>query len=114
MRDFLSKGVIQASAKRLELDELPPHDAEGMLPPRVDGEGLFAPYRISLDHFIDRFATGPDRAQLSASLLAFRRSVHEVLMVSPAMWIAGSFVELRAHQPEDIDAVVFFERTGVW
>lgn len=114
MRRFIAAPAFDRTAKRLELTRLPPHDDKGLLPPIDDEEGHYAPYRVSLETFLARFLVSPARARLCASLLELRRRLHELGMRGTFQWVSGSFVENHPLEPEDMDVVVFFERTGAW
>ncbi len=73
-----------------------------------------APYRASLEQFVARFVTTPERAELVDKFLDYRTALYQYGISEGFQWINGSFVEdieNRApdrHSPADIDVVTFY------
>lgn len=87
----------------------------GVIPPIRPGHELGSPrspYRVSLNQFIDLFATSQERIDILKGFLGFRTLLHSSQIVSGFQWVDGSFMEhVEATQnraPNDLDVVTFF------
>ena len=101
---------------------IPQWDDNKVLPPihpdtpeGQEHESLYrAPYVASLEQFVTRFATTPERIELANKFLDYRVALYQYGISEGFQWINGSFVENiegRApdhRQPKDIDVVTFF------
>ena len=72
-----------------------------------------APYVASLEEFITRFVTTPERGNLMERFLAYRAALHQWDVTQGFQWINGSFVENLEQSsyprpPRDIDVVTFY------
>lgn len=105
--------------ERRPLPPLPPHRADGTLPPTsgVPGEppsiASIAPFPVTLAALLDRLVTTPSRARLARGLIALRARLRELGIGHGFHWIGGSFVRLDA-EPKDIDVVTFHSRPASW
>lgn len=72
-----------------------------------------APYIVSLQELVERFATSPARCKILKGFLAYRRELRAIGIVEGFQWIDGSFVEdieaLDSRAPNDIDLVTFYK-----
>ena len=94
---------------------IPDWNSQGVLPPARPGAGDDsadrAPYRVSLQQLVERFAISPARAALLRSFLDYRSALHSAGIITGFQWVDGSFVEnieaLKGREPNDIDIVTF-------
>ncbi|WP_225922790.1 DUF6932 family protein [Pseudomonas hamedanensis] len=100
---------------------IPEWNAEGVLPPINNNDPIGsdrAPYHVSLEQVVDRFATSPDRCDIFAGYLAHRAELHRMGMDSGFQWLDGSFTEdiemLENRAPRDIDVVTFTDAGNVF
>lgn len=86
-----------------------------MLPPVRPGAGgdsaERAPYRVSLQQLVARFAISPTRAAILQGFLDYRSALHAAGIIVGFQWVDGSFVEnieeLERRQPNDVDVMTF-------
>lgn len=98
---------------------IPQFTPSGALPPfygtatPVVGAGR-APYLVTPDELVARFATSPARNALLSSLFAYRQSLRDLGITDGFHWLDGSFVEdaeaTKGRPPSDIDLVTFARR----
>lgn len=96
---------------------IPSWNVTGVLPPIRPGypghSPKRSPYRVSLSDFVDQFSFSPERIQILQGLLAFRKELHQVGIISGFQWLDGSFLEqievLELRPPQDIDTVTYFD-----
>ena len=107
-------GYLPTAAETIGM--IPAWNSQGVLPPVRPGAGGNsadrAPYRVSLEHLVGRFAVSLDRAQILQGFLDHRAALHQLGIVSGFQWVDGSFAEdietLEARPPNDIDVVAFY------
>jgi hypothetical protein len=100
---------------------IPSFTADGLLPPFLGSSpaviGSRAPFRTSVFHVIDRFATSPERVGILSGLLDYRETLHGLGIVDGFQWLDGSFVEsietIEGRPPGDIDIVTFYRHPAV-
>jgi hypothetical protein len=105
---------VSGLKKCKEASLIPQWNAEGVLPPiNIDDPtgSDRAPYYVSLEQMVDRFATSQDRCDIFAGYLAHRSELHRMGLDSGFQWLDGSFTEdiemLEHRAPRDIDVVTF-------
>lgn len=99
---------------------IPQTNASSVLPPFTGTEpgirAAMSPYESTIQEFVTRFATSPERVAILRGLLAYRRELIALGITSGWQWIDGSFVEdvetLRGRAPADIDLVTFSRIPG--
>jgi hypothetical protein len=97
---------------------IPTMTLSGVLPPFIGespaARALVSPYRSSTHDFVSRYCSTPERAELLAGLLEYRRALRSAGIVDGFQWVDGSFIEnveeLRGRPPADIDVVTFARR----
>ena len=103
--------------------EIPHWDRNKVIPPIRPGTSEDeesqpfprSPYRVTLVHFVERFAVTGERVPLIEGLLNYREALHQTGTKEGFQWIDGSFVEhveeraYDPHIPNDIDVVTFFK-----
>ncbi|PWF65604.1 hypothetical protein CCD93_23285 [Vibrio sp. T21] len=97
---------------------IPAFEHSGVLPPFIGETPAIpanqAPYKVTLEEFVNRFATSPERIQILIGLLQFRIQLKSIGLVDGFQWLDGSFVEnvemIRGRAPNDLDMVTFAER----
>ena len=71
-----------------------------------------SPYKVGLVRLIERFATSSERIKILEGLLAYRKELHNIGIISGFQWLNGSFMEnvefTQNRPPNDIDVVSFF------
>ena len=119
----MKKGFVTVSPTGLDLSaprpkndfvELPPHGANGYLPPHVGDRFVVrngaSPYRIGRESFVDRFGGTAKRKGMIDSLFAMLGEARGLGVETGFTWIGGSFVDLR-EEPNDLDVVTFYVPT---
>lgn len=98
---------------------IPEHNQSGVLPPFLPGStpasmGAMSPYKVSLLHVAQRFATNEDRIKILKGLVKYRSALRKAGISSGFQWIDGSFVEnseyIKSRPPLDIDIITFSYR----
>lgn len=92
---------------------IPEWNEQGVLPPIRPGAGPTsadrAPYRVSLQQLVTRFAISPERAAILQGFLNYRAALHAAGIIVGFQWIGGSFVEdietVEGRAPNDMDVV---------
>ena len=95
---------------------IPDWNSQGVLPPIRPGAGgdstERAPYRVSLQQLVERFAISPARAATLRGFLDYRAALHAAGVIVGFQWVDGSFVEnieaLEGRQPNDVDVMTFY------
>ncbi|HDZ3733793.1 TPA: hypothetical protein RSW61_005486 [Vibrio harveyi] len=97
---------------------IPKFEESGVLPPFV-GDGptkpaTQAPYKVSLEAFVEHFATSKERTEILVGFLQYRSKLKSLGVTNGFQWLDGSFVEnvekTRGRAPNDIDLVTFAHR----
>lgn len=94
---------------------IPSFTASGALPPFVGREATdrtgSSPYGTSASEVLSQLGHTPERRQLLAGLLAYRRALRAIGIVDGYQLIDGSFTEdcetVRGRPPDDIDLVTY-------
>ena len=97
---------------------IPNFEASGVLPPFLGANPTKsaeqAPYKVSLDEFVEHFATSKERVNILEGFLNFRIQLKLKGITQGFQWLDGSFVEdvesVRGRPPKDIDIVTFASR----
>lgn len=97
---------------------IPAFGLNGVLPPYVgvtptDFNGV-SPYRAEMSEIVKVLATTPERVKLCKGLIAHRKALRGLGVVTGVQWINGSFCEnvesTRGSAPKDIDVVTLMRR----
>jgi len=98
---------------------IPDFTVDGLLPPFV-GENpalqssLMSPYEVTVEEFVERFSTNPERIKILVDWMQHRKALRELGVVEGFQWLDGSFVEnkedLRGCPPNDLDLIMFIRR----
>lgn len=97
---------------------IPKFEESGVLPPFVGDSPTKranqAPYKVSLDAFVERFSTSQERVEILVGFLQYRLKLKSLGITDGFQWLDGSFVEnveqTRGRAPNDIDLVTFAHR----
>ena len=97
-------------------DMIPPWNPQGVLPPvrpgAYDTDPDRSPYRVPVDHFVERFASSAARAEILQGFLDHRAALHQAGIITGYQWLDGSFAEdiegLELRPPNDLDVVTFY------
>lgn len=101
---------------------IPKFEESGVLPPFIGTcptqPANQAPYKVTLETFVEHFATTKERKQLLIGFLEYRSTLKNSGVKNGFQWVDGSFVEnvekTRGRAPKDIDLVTFAHRpTGI-
>ncbi len=88
---------------------IPEYNEFNILPPRING--MDVAYECSIEEFVSRFCTTPERAELLKGFNAYRLHLLNGGFTDGYQWVNGSFVQdceaLRNRAPNDIDIVTF-------
>ncbi|MGP8292522.1 DUF6932 family protein, partial [Vreelandella zhanjiangensis] len=97
---------------------IPNFEESGVLPPFI-GDGPTkpanqAPYKVTLEAFVEHFATSEERVGILIGFLQYRTNLKGAGVTDGFQWLDGSFVEnvekTRGRAPNDIDLVTFAHR----
>jgi len=97
----------------------PSFNHSGVLPPFLPhlphgSAGSLAPFRVSLQNFVERFATSSYRIDILTGFLNYRKALKDAGIKHGFQWVDGSFVENvevnRGRPPSDIDIITFAYR----
>jgi hypothetical protein len=72
------------------------------------------PFLVSVEELVRRFVTSVARLRVLEGFVAFRSRLHALGLTEGFQWIGGGFLELRAHEPKDIDVVTFYRKPSEW
>lgn len=72
-----------------------------------------APFALTVDAFVDAFATSPARLPPVAGLLAVRARLRRLGIERGFHWVGGSFLR-RDAEPHDLDVVTFHLPPAAW
>ena len=97
---------------------IPHFGPDGVTPPFFGGNptepAYRSPYRVTIDVFVDRFATTQERRIILDGLIEYRRALFQQGFIDGYQWLNGSFLEnievTDARPPNDIDIVTLFRR----
>ncbi|ENC6422503.1 TPA: hypothetical protein RQN06_002863 [Aeromonas veronii] len=89
-----------------------------MLPPLIGAcptkPANQAPYKVSLEAFVEHFATSKERKEILIGFIKYRYELKLLAIENGFQWLDGSFVEnvekTRGRAPNDIDLVTFAHR----
>ncbi|AMR28245.1 hypothetical protein A0257_14880 [Hymenobacter psoromatis] len=96
---------------------IPQSTLQGILPPFIGGDPTFpdnmSPYRTTMQSFVQRFGSSPERLAIIRGLLDYRAALLKAGLTG-FQWLSGSFVEdvesIRGRPPKDIDVVSVINR----
>jgi len=97
---------------------IPNFEESGVLPPFIGAcptkSANQAPYKVSLEAFVEHFATSKERIEILIGFLKYRYDLRCLGIKNGFQWLDGSFVEnvekTRGRAPNDIDLVTFAHR----
>ncbi len=107
---------------------VPDWDTRGYLPPFRPGsldlpappeyqrrplESKVAPYRVSVEYFVERFGFNAPRRRLLARWFEYRARLHDLGARDGWHWVGGSFVDAKP-EPRDVDQATFMAPTKQW
>ncbi|MFQ2125232.1 DUF6932 family protein [Aeromonas jandaei] len=97
---------------------IPQFEESGVLPPFIGAcptkPANQAPYKVSLEDFVEHFATSKERRDILIGFLKYRHELKCSGIINGFQWLDGSFVEnvekTRGRAPNDLDLVTFAHR----
>lgn len=116
MRPFILENDRSVFFESLPAGDVPDFDERGLLPAHLESPhargSKYSPYLVSLETLANRFAWSRARCELLFGFLEQRAALRALKTISGGQWIAGSFVERRLTDPNDIDVVTWVEPVG--
>lgn len=97
---------------------IPKFEESGVHPPLIGAcptkPANQAPYKVSLEAFVEHFATSKERKEILIGFIKYRYELKLLAIENGFQWLDGSFVEnvekTRGRAPNDIDLVTFAHR----
>ncbi len=91
---------------------IPAQETNGSLPPFIGtdprSQAVHSPFATTPEELVARFATSPKRIDIALGWLDYRAALASAGLAFSYQWLGGSYCEVMAREPNDIDVVTFF------